>query len=583
MIRLVSAALALALSPLGALASSMDGPPDLKDEPGLQREAREVRGGATRAPDGPPDLIDIATAATQGARSIGLHPRETWHPLDDHVEHDPELVDPSKQPLDHLTEAELIERLPPSRGIDGLAEEDLRPLFDIPIVLNEHVHRLIKYFSEGGGRPHFQRYLNRSFRWIPMMHEILDGYGLPRDLVYVAMIESGFSMHAYSHAHAVGPWQFIAPTAEIYDLRMDGWVDERRDPVKATHAAARFMTWLYKEFEDWHLAWAGYNGGPTRVRRNMEQTGIEDYWELCEAGRLPRETCGYVPKIMAAAIISKLSDRFDFEVEPLPPFEHETVELESPTELSAIADLLVVQTSDLRALNPELRRGMTPPPPPGGDGYQLRLPRGKKERFIARKDELEPSRYVAHETHTVRGGDSFWRIARAHGTTVAAVTAANPGIDPQRLMPGMEILVPLPPGARQRVPATREAPSRPKAEVVARGNGKVELHHTVRAGETLWSIAQRHGVTTDQLISWNRLLASGDHVHLSIGQRLIVGQGEGDPSVVSGDRPIHVLQAGETLWQLSQRYDTSVDELRALNGIEDVHSLSIGQVIIVGR
>ncbi len=569
MMRPVSVAIAVLLLPAAAFGVGI-----MPDQPAETRDDEPDKGSPRFSTP-----ADIAAAARAGARSMGstslLHRRLKDNP-GDHLGPGAFCL---KCPMDEA----LLQALPRPKGIEGLSEADLQPLFDIPIVLNDQVYDVIRFFSEGNGRPHFQRYLNRSFRWIPLMHEILDEYGLPRDLVFVAMIESGFSMHAYSHAHAVGPWQFIAPTAKIYDLRMDAWVDERRDPVKATHAAARFMTWLYREFEDWNLAWAGYNGGPTRVRRNMDRTGIEDYWGLCEAGRLPRETCGYVPKIIAAAIISKLPERFGFEMDPLSPFRHEETTIDAAIDLSAIAGLLDVEVDELRGLNPELRRPMVPPPTRGNAGYRLRLPPGTKETFLARKDELEPSSFVAHESHTVRAGDSLWRIARAHGTTVPKLIAANPSLDPQRLMPGVEVLVPLPEGARPKVPSTREVPEKPRGEVVARQGGKVEVHHTVRAGDTLWSIAQRHGATTEQLLSWNRLASSGQHVHLSVGQRLIVGHGQGKPAVVSGDKPVHVLQAGETLWQLSQRYGQSVDELLALNEIDDVHSLSVGQVIIVGQ
>ncbi len=512
---------------------------------------------------------DIAAAARDGAKAGLLTPHHGKSRLPAHYESKADA--PITTPLDE-----------PMLGMKGFTETNLQPLFDIPIVLNDEVIRVIEFYSQGNGRGHFGRYLARSHRWIPMMHDILRSYDLPLDLVYVAMIESGFFMRAYSHAQASGPWQFIASTADIYALRMDPWIDERRDPEKATHAAAKYLTWLYREFEDWELAWAGYNGGPTRVRRAMNRTGLENYWDLCEAGRLPRETCGYVPKIMAAAIISRFPARFGFdEVEPQPPFEYETVEVEQPVELQAIAALIGFSLDEVRALNPELRRALTPPSV-GGTAYTLRLPPGTREAFMAGKDDLEPSTYLSHESHTVRRGESFWAIARSYGTSVDALRAANPGVEPRALRPGFELLVPLPAGSRPAVPSSREeTPSESSGRVVQRGGGFVEVHYTVRPGDSLWSIAQRHGATTDQLASWNGIRTNRDHVHLSVGQRLIVGRNKAASELASGR--VHILQAGDTLWQLSRRFGISVEKLKELNGIDDPQALMPGQTLVIGR
>ena len=248
------------------------------------------------------------------------------------------------------------------------------PRFDIPMVINDRVVAWMEYF-QGAGRRHFTRYLKRSGRYLPLMRQILIEEGLPQDLVYIAMIESGFNMHARSRANAVGSWQFIRATGRRYGMRADGWVDERRDPYRATRAAASYFRDLYGEFGDWYLAMAAYNAGEGRVRKAIRTTGSRNFWHIARHHRaLHAETRDYVPKFIAAAIIAKMPDRFGFaEVVLDQPVEFETGKVETQTDLAVIAKCAGVGRDAVFDLNPHLVRGATPP---GARHYKIRLPTG---------------------------------------------------------------------------------------------------------------------------------------------------------------------------------------------------------------
>ena len=225
-----------------------------------------------------------------------------------------ELEDAKEQAAAPVAELFTLEELK-DKTVDA-AELDLPdvdlPLSDIPLALNSKVEYFLYYF-QSSGKQSFSRWLSRSSRYLPMMKEILKREGMPEDLVYVAMIESGFQMHARSWANAVGPWQFVSDTGRRYSLRIDQWVDERKDPVKATTAAALYLKELYGMFNgDWYLAAAGYNAGENKILRAISMYNTSDFWEISRGSYLKRETKEYVPKLLAAAIIAKDPARFGF-------------------------------------------------------------------------------------------------------------------------------------------------------------------------------------------------------------------------------------------------------------------------------
>jgi len=242
---------------------------------------------------------------------------------------------------------------------------------EIPIVLNGRVNHYLIYFQTRG-RKHISNWLPRSGKYIPMMSEILEQKGLPTDLVYLAMIESGFNVKARSHKAAVGPWQFIKPTAIRYNLRVDSWVDERMNPEKSTIAAANYLGDLYEMFQSWELAAAGYNCGEDRVQRAIDKHNVYDYWRLSEY-TLPRETKNYVPKLMAALIIAKDPEKYGFSnIIYQKPEDYDKVEIPPQKSLKDVAKVIGLNANTLTQINPSLIRGATPP----GTYTKIKVPKG---------------------------------------------------------------------------------------------------------------------------------------------------------------------------------------------------------------
>ncbi len=329
--------------------------------------------------------------------------------------------------------AKRLEELYAKSGIQGwdpsLEEElkkwDQRLAFDVPIHVNKQVKAYLVYFSTERKKI-ITRYLSRSTRYLPMIREIFQEHGLPEDLAYLAMVESGFNPNAYSHAHACGMWQFIKGTAARYGLEVNNYLDERRDPEKSTHAAAKYLLDLYKQFGSWYLAAASYNCGEGRVQKEINQSTHKNFWELSANMCLPSETKNYVPQMIAATIIAKNPARFGFRNVPyLPPLQYEKVKVEEPTSLQAASVACNVPVEELAALNPELRRGVTPPQ----GSYLLRIPKGTIALFnrnitVAR---LELPATAASPLRTARSsyGNNSEMRRKTQKVTVASLAPAK--------------------------------------------------------------------------------------------------------------------------------------------------------------
>lgn len=246
----------------------------------------------------------------------------------------------------------------------------------IPIVLNRPVKNYLNYFSKAG-KANFQASLARAGRYLPMMQRILKEYGLPPDLVYLALVESGFNPWARSPAEAVGLWQFIEGTARRYGLKVNGQVDERRDPEKSTRAAARYLNDLYRQFGCWYLAAAGYNAGEKRVEGAIRRTDSKDFWSLAQQRQLPQETCNYVPQFIATALIARNPEKYGFsKVSYQKPLTFDTVKVPEGTNLKRFAQVLQVSWEEIQGLNPELNQWLTPT---NQREYLLKVPLQKKK------------------------------------------------------------------------------------------------------------------------------------------------------------------------------------------------------------
>ncbi|MFH1568010.1 MAG: LysM peptidoglycan-binding domain-containing protein [Gemmatimonadota bacterium] len=457
--------------------------------------------------------------------------------------------------------AERLDELPADAG-QLVRIHQLAPQCSLPVDANARVAATIRFFQTRG-RDTYATWTRRSGQYRDLILPILREEGVPEDLLYLAMIESGFNPRAYSRAHAAGLWQFIAPTGQLMGLRFDNWVDERRDPVRSTRAAAQHLKALYAELGDWRLAAAAYNSGLGRVRRAIDQGGTRDFWSL----QLPSETRNYVPLLMAATIIAKDPTLFGFEELPLdPPLRYEEVQLSRFVDLKRAARAMGVTVEELRLLNPELRRAITPPL--AKVRYSLRVPPGKGEVLVTEYPRLPASGQDGVVEYVVQRGDNISSIASAFGVQASLITDANGLDNPHLIRPGQKLYVPAGEGPRA---------SRPAA---ARASGGQS--YTVRRGDSLSGIAQHLGVTVAQLRSWNGL--RGDLIRP--GQRLHVGEAVSAPArqprltTAEGGR-LHTVERGESLWSIARRFAVSVDELRRWNRLPDT-TIHPGQKLVVG-
>jgi len=373
-----------------------------------------------------------------------------------------------------------------------LAGQDLlNTRFDIPVVLNDDVLRLLNFY-QNRGREIMEEGLKRSGMYLPLFREIFREEGVPLDLVYMAHVESHFKPNAYSRAKARGLWQFMLGTGRVYGLRQDWWIDERSDIVKSTHAAAQHLRDLYERFENWDLAMAAYNVGSRRIDRVRRRYGKLDYWTMVKRRMLPRETRSFVPSILAALIIFRNPERYGFWVEPDPPLQFETINLKEQVDLRVVAEEIDVPVADLFALNPELRRGITPF---HDDDYKLKVPLGKADLLEKRLANLPKDRKVQVRHHKVKRGETLGLIAQRYRSSVTAIAQVNRIRNVHRLREGQDLLIPLAGGysaasaARSVNPTSQQLPAT----------------HIVRRGDSLSRIAGRYRVSIRDLLLWNNL------------------------------------------------------------------------------
>ncbi len=314
------------------------------------------------------------------------------------------------------------------------------PQYDIPLALNRRVFRFIRYY-QGPGRNEIIRALERSGRYIETMRRIFQEEGLPLDLVYLPLVESGFSPSARSHKGAAGLWQFMRSTGRLYGLEINFWVDERRDPEKATRAAARFLRDLYAEFGSWPLALAAYNAGRSRIASAIRQMKNSDFWKISHPGYLPRETKEFVPKYLAALLMAKRPGAFGLSgVREEAPLSYEVFPLSGQENLRKVARSLDISVDELEALNPELKRGLTPP---SKKPYALRIPEGSGEKLRAALTRTPTTTRAIAKKHIVQPGETLSFIARLYDVPLLGLLSLNSHLEPRRLRIGEVVNIPL--------------------------------------------------------------------------------------------------------------------------------------------
>lgn len=400
---------------------------------------------------------------------------------------------------------------------------------DVSYAERDRVGHYVDRFT-GSARGPFTRWLQRGTRFEPMIREKLHAAGMPEDLYYLALVESGFDYHAYSSAAAVGMWQFMATTARGVGLRVDWWVDERRDPVRATDAAIRYLSSLRSEFGgSLYLAAAAYNGGSGRVSRGLAQhadvldgvEGEDRFFALAETGYLRSETREYVPQLIAAALVGKYPSRYGMDIEPLPPLVYDSVTVPGGTPLAAVATASGVGLDEIRDLNPQFLRGMTPL----GEQSSVRVPAGRGLAFDLRFGELEEGErtaVVGRETTRDRGRLSV--MAAAHGLTEKQLAWYNPGLRRASnglLVGGQTVIIP----SRTTVAGALDVadPSVERyggaAAVASKTVKAAPRTHRVTSGESLYTIARRYDLTVAKLKALNGLRSDV----IRPGQKLVVG------------------------------------------------------------
>ncbi|MEW6412983.1 MAG: LysM peptidoglycan-binding domain-containing protein [Candidatus Zixiibacteriota bacterium] len=458
--------------------------------------------------------------------------------------------------------------------------EEAPVTYDIPVVMNERVKSSIVYYQTVG-RDVFNKFLKRSKRYTPMMKRILAEYGLPQDLIYLSMVESGYNPHAYSWARAMGLWQFISSTGRLYKLDRSWWYDERKDPIKSTHAACQFLRDLYNQFGSWELAMAAYNGGPGRVSRQIKKQKTIDFWKL----KLKRQTMDYVPLIMAAAIIAKNPEKYGFyDIEHEDEVVWEEVEIDKCLELGVVAREIGCSEEELKELNPELLRKYTPP---NTKKYTLKIPPGKKDQFWAAYDGMPSPKETSWVQHRINRGETISSIAAKYGVSQYAIFEANNLSQRSKIYEGKTLIVPVPLDRDY----SQASSNRKNLDYSARNS-----IYVVRSGDTMWDIAKAFGTTVDDLRRDN-YIEKGSRIY--VGQKLRIPSGatqlkdknvtskssatyaSTESSGGSDDVKSYKVRSGDTLWDIARKYGTTTSQIRRLNGLGRSSRIYPGQVLKV--
>ena len=435
----------------------------------------------------------------------------------------------------------------------------------IPVVINKHVQAEIDIFTTGGEKNFFIESYRRSGRYRPQILAELEKAGLPAELSWLPLIESGFKVRALSRARALGLWQFIPSTGYKFGLSRDTYIDERLDPEKATDAAIAYMKELHKIFGDWTTVLAAYNCGEGRVLRVIRSQNVnylDNFWDLYE--RLPYETARYVPRFLATLHIVENLERYGLDSVPLdPPIPYESVEVLRQMHLKNIADAVGTSEKELMTLNPELRYRILPP-----TNYSLKVPPDTGRVLLSKVDEIPvtkpPSRSFIY--HRVRRGETLSTIARKYRTRVRSIMRANNLSSSHYIVAGRLL----------KIPKSGYSYKQAKTPIIRTGP---KTSHIVSRGDSLWNIAKRYGTTTKKIQEINKL----NTTELSIGQVLRLpgypGTNASGPSV--GDYKTYLVQAGDSPFTIAQQHNMVLTQFMRINRLSNRSRIYPGQELYI--
>jgi len=453
----------------------------------------------------------------------------------------------------------------------------------IPLVLNKKVENAIQYF-QGRGRRVFTRWLQRTGWYKDLIIPILKEEGVPEELFYLAMIESGFNPNARSYARAVGIWQFIGGTGKAYGLNSSWWFDDRRDPEKSSRAAAKHLNDLYERFDNWYLAIAGYNFSPAKIERRMRTYNVVEFWDL---PRLPRQTRNYVPTFIAAVHIAKNPEKYGFYVEKEESIVYDTVTVRECVDLNVVANCVNSNFNELKKLNPGLLRWCTPP---DLDTWVLNIPKDTREDFLVNYAKVPDDQKFTYINHLIRQGETLSEISRKYGVSIAEIKRFNK-IRGTMIRTGQYLVIPYPQNkqyARQlaRQSAKRSTRYTYRTKPVTNVPGREKYIHVVSKGETLWDISVLYGVSVREIRNWNGL---GSTRMIYPEQQLNIWLPENSSQLASAtpDRPadasttslqsesepqqtkIYTVKSGDTLWDIASKFGVSIRDIKRWNNRQD--------------
>ena len=446
---------------------------------------------------------------------------------------------------------------------------------DLPLMLTDPVAGYINYFSTRG-RSTLEHALIRGGRYQDMIQKILRQEGVPQELIYLAQAESGFHPLAVSRVGARGMWQFMGSRARGYGLQRSWWVDERQDPEKATHAAARHLKDLYNQFGDWYLAMAAYNSGPGTVQQAVRRTGYADFWELYRRNVLPKETRNYVPIIVAVTIMAKNPAQYGLDqLETEKPIAYDTVKIDYPVDLRLVAECVDAPAATLQELNPSLLRWTTPK----NQEFELRLPAGTKASYLSAIQAIPQDMRVWWRYHKIAPGDTLTSIAREYHSTPHAIAQANDLEIQAELEPESKLVIPIAPGKH---PPSEQA-------TYARRITRYKVHK----GDTVQSVADNFGVPPVMVRRWNHLKGESVqgrrvlYVHLPVTPNGSDAIRASTPKSQSSNRlrrtaktpTRHKVKQGETLSSIASSYKTTVAAIRHDNG--NLATLRPGMILLI--